>query len=161
MDRYIVQQETRLEVVRAIENQRKSAQQFLGIFRADVRDDALDRYSGINGAQAAFGGDGFRQGFLRVGFLEQCLPLQVGRLDKIAVHDAQLADARAHQQICQRRSQRSAAYDYGRGFEQALLARLADFAEKNLPRIPFVGFWVHGTGSISRGSEDRLQPVGF
>jgi hypothetical protein len=27
--------------------------------------------------------------------------------------------------------------------QQALLACLADFAEKNLPRVAFVGFWVH------------------
>ena len=78
-----------------------------------------------------------------VGFFEQGLPLQVRRLDEIAVHDPQLADARAHQQIRQRRPQRAATDDHGRGFEQALLARLADFAEENLPGIAFVRFWIH------------------
>ena len=78
-----------------------------------------------------------------VGFFKQGLPLQVRRLDEIAVHDPQPADARAHQQIRQRRAQRAAAYNHGRGFEQALLARLADFAEKDLPGIAFVRFRIH------------------
>ena len=140
---YIVQQKARLKVVRAIENDGKAAQQFLGILGADVRDDAFDRHPGIDRAKAPLGGHRFRQSLLRVAFLEQRLALQVGRLHEIAIHDAQLADSGANQQVCQCRAQGSAADDHGRGFQQALLSSLADFAEQNLARIAFVGFSIH------------------
>ncbi len=134
----VIEQQARLEIVRAVQNQREPAQQFLGIFRTHVGDDALDRDAGIDGAQAALGRDGFWQCLPGVGFLKQGLPLQVRGLDEIAVHDPQSADAGAHQQIRQRRAQRAAAHNHRRRFEQALLARLADFGEENLPGIAFV-----------------------
>ena len=44
MNGHIIQQEASLKIVSAIENDGKTAQQFLGVSWADVGDDAFDRH---------------------------------------------------------------------------------------------------------------------
>ena len=70
VDRSVVQQKSRFKVVGAVENERKTMQQFFRVFRSEVGDDSFDGDAGIDGAQAAFGCDGFRQRFEGVGFLK-------------------------------------------------------------------------------------------
>ena len=48
----------------------KSLEKFDAILRGQVGDDAFYQRVGIDGAEAAFGRDGFWQSFTRVGFFE-------------------------------------------------------------------------------------------
>ena len=75
LHRGVVNEITNLEIVRAVEDQRKPAEEFLRIFRTEVGDNSFHCYAGIDGAQAALGRHGFGKRFARIGFLEQGLPL--------------------------------------------------------------------------------------
>ncbi len=70
VNREIVEEETRLEIVGAIEKEVEAREEFLGVLRGEVGDDAFDGNRGINGAKFLLGGDCFGQGLASVGFVE-------------------------------------------------------------------------------------------
>jgi hypothetical protein len=46
------------------------SEQFLGVRWADVGNDSFDGDAAVDGAEAAFGGDGFGKGIVGVGFVK-------------------------------------------------------------------------------------------
>jgi len=114
-----------------------------GILGGKVSYYAFDGYLTVDGAKAAFSGDGLGKRFASVGFIEQSLSLKVGRLDEIAVNDAQVADAGANEQIGGCRAQRAATdQDYARG-QEPLLSIFANTGEKDLARVSILQVRVH------------------
>ena len=81
------------------------------------------------------GGDRFREGFARVGFLEKCLALKIRDLDEVAVNDSEAAESGANEEIGRDGAERSAANKNSARLEKALLAFFADAGKKNLARI--------------------------
>jgi hypothetical protein len=66
------------------------------------------------------------------------LTLQIGRLNKIAVENPDVANAGAYKQTRRGSTDCAAADNDGSGGEEALLALFADAGKENLTRIPFV-----------------------
>ena len=69
-NRVVVEEETRFEVVGAIEKEVEAGEEFVGVLRGEVGDDTFDGNGGINGAKLLLGGDCFGQRLARVGFVE-------------------------------------------------------------------------------------------
>src|SRR5229473_513611 len=143
LDGKIVDQETRLEIVGAIENEVEAGEQVSGVARTEVGDEAFDGTTGVDRAELALGGDGFGERGEGIGFVKEGLALKIRGLDKIAVDDAQFSDACANQEICGGRTDCAASDNDGAGGEQALLAFIADGGKENLARVFFVKRRVH------------------
>jgi len=92
----VIQEKARFEIVGSIDNERKPREQIRGVRGREIGDDSFHADAGVDGAQATLGGDGFRQRIARVRFLKESLPLQIRRLDKIAVDDPQMSQAGAN-----------------------------------------------------------------
>src|SRR5262249_3709722 len=109
--------------------------QFEDVGAVDVGDDGIDVDTGVDGGQFAGGGLGLGQVLGHVVFVEQHLPLQVARLDEIAVDQPQMADAGANQSVGQHRAQRATAAQRHTRIEQTPLTVFADAGETNLPAV--------------------------
>jgi len=94
--------------------------------RSKVGEDALDGDGGIDGAKLLAGSHGFGKGVASVGLVEKGLALKVGGFDKVAVEDAETADAGAREQRDSRGTDGTATDDYGARSGEALLPGLAD-----------------------------------
>jgi hypothetical protein len=70
--------------------------------------------------------------------------LKIGRLDKIAIDNAQAANAGAHQQASGCRTDGTATDQYGAGGQQTLLASATDALKQNLSRVFFLKKILHG-----------------
>jgi len=70
LNRVIVEEETRFEIVGAVEKEVKTSEEFLGVLRGEVGDDAFDGNGGINGAKFLLGGHSLGQGLASVGLVE-------------------------------------------------------------------------------------------
>ncbi len=103
----------------------------------DVGDDRLDRDRRVDLPQLARGGLGLGQVVRHVGLVEQHLPLEVARLDEVAVDDADEADAGADQGVGQHGAERAAAAERDARREQLLLPGLADAGEAHLAGVAF------------------------
>src|SRR5207245_8295082 len=112
-----------------------------------------DKHRRINGAQLA--GGGLRLGLVlgHVVLVEEHLPLEVVRLDEVAVHDADVADAGAYQDVGQDGAQRAAAAERDVAGEQPALARFANAVEAHLPAVAVEGNVGHAYSSGSRDAE--------
>ena len=60
---------------------------------------------------------------------EQCLPLKIGELDKIAIDDPQMPDAGTREHLGMRRPERAAADEQHTRIQQLFLPGLADLAK--------------------------------
>src|SRR5262249_18998904 len=89
-----------------------------------------------------------------VALVEQDLPLQVARLDEVAVDDAQEADAGADHHIREHRTERPTAAQRHARRGQLLLPRLADAVETHLPAVA-IQRRVHQSSSPSESSTPR------
>ena len=69
-NRVVVEQETRFEIVGAVEKKVEAGEKLLGVLRGEIGDDAFDGDGGIDGAKLLLGGDCFGQGLASVGFIE-------------------------------------------------------------------------------------------
>ena len=134
----VVDEETGLEVVGAIDDEIKAREQLGGIARVQVPHEAFDVDTAIDGAQFALGGNGFGEGGAGVVFVEESLALQVRGLDKIAVQDSDTADSGTHEKAGGSSTDRAATDDDGAGSEEALLAFFADSGEEHLTRVLFL-----------------------
>ena len=86
-----------LEVIAAVEYDVGGQQQAFGVFGRQVGDLGLDPNAGVDPRQPVPRGGGFWEQLLGVGLLEEPLPLQIARLDVVAVDDDDFADpARAN-----------------------------------------------------------------
>src|SRR5258705_9712187 len=95
----IVDQETSFEIVGAIEEQIDSTEKCFRIARAEIGDDPFDGHGRIDRAQLALRGDGLWKDVESVGLIEEGLPLQVRRLNEVAVDDPYVTDAGANEKI--------------------------------------------------------------
>jgi len=94
----IVEEEARFKIVGAVEKEVEAREEFWGVLRGEIGDDAFDGNSGINGAKLLLGGDCLGQGLQGVGFVKERLALKIRRFDKITVEDTETTDASASQQ---------------------------------------------------------------
>jgi len=85
----IIQEKARLEIIGTVEEDVMSGEQFFGVARSEVGDDAFDAHAAVDGAQAALGGNGFGEPFAGVRFFKERLALKIRSFDEIAVNDAQ------------------------------------------------------------------------
>jgi len=136
-DSKIVHEQARFKIVGAVEDQVEAGEQFGSVARGEVGDEAFDGNRGIDGAQLAFGGRRFRKSGLRIGFVEEGLALEIGRLDKIAVENSDATDASANQQRGRGRTNRATADNNGAGSQEPLLARSTDAGKEHLTRVAF------------------------
>jgi hypothetical protein len=139
----IIDQEARLEIVRAIEKKMDAAEEVCGVLRAEVGDDALEGNAGIDGAELVFRGNRFGQGLFGVRFIEKCLALKVGRLDEVAVDNPKKADTRAHQKVRSRCANSAAADNGGTRGADFFLTLRADASKEHLARVFFLRRIVH------------------
>ena len=98
---------------------------------------------------------GFGQTFARVGFVEEDLALEIGRLDEVAVDEGERADAGACEQRGRGRAHGSAAHDGNMRLASLLLPAVANAREKDLARVAIFlrdGFRT-GQGCLRRFSE--------
>jgi len=72
---------------------------FLTILNPAASDDRLNLRFRIDLGDACFRGDGLGKSFDRICLFKQGLPLKIGKLDKIAVNEPQLPDARPSQHL--------------------------------------------------------------
>src|ERR1700746_1677244 len=121
LDREIINQETGLEVIGAVENQGKAGKQFDSVPGAEVGNQALDLNIGINGVQLALSGHRLWKGFGGVRFVKQALPLKVGSFDQMATEDAQAANAGRQDYLRGRSADGPAAHQNGTRGAQLLL----------------------------------------
>lgn len=96
LDGKVVDQETRFEIVGAIEDEIEAGKQVGGVARREVSDDAFHGDTGIDGAELALGGDSLWERGDGIGFVKESLALKIRMLDKIAVDNALFSDASAH-----------------------------------------------------------------
>ena len=136
-----------------------SPAQFEDVGAVDVGDDRLDRRPrelirrSLRAAASALGrlrGD--------VVFVEEHLPLEIVRLDEVAVDEAQMADAGADQRVGQHGAQRTAADEGDAAVQQPPLAFFADAAESHLPAVAF-GDVRHDLASRHRGNDADFVAV--
>lgn len=134
-DGKVIEEEPGFEIVGAIEDQRKTGKQFGSIAGSQVRDDTLDLNVGINSAKDPLGSDGLGENFPGVRFRKEGLPLEIGVLHKIAVQDAEAADAGTNEEIRGGSTNGATANQDGTGGAQVLLSSRAERLEKHLARV--------------------------
>ncbi len=93
----IVDQVARFEVVGAVQNEVRAAQQLRHVGGREVGHHAARVNAGIDARDMPLGGRGFGQRLGGVGFLEQPLAMQVAGLHVIAVDDGERAHPRPRQ----------------------------------------------------------------
>ena len=133
--REVVQQKAGLEVVGAVQNAIGTLDQGLGVAIVEVLHPVLHGYRGVDGLQAAPGGDRLGKALTNILFREQGLPLQVALLDKVPIDQAESSDACTGQRLGLHRSQSPAADDDHVAAEQAFLSGCADFRKEDLAGI--------------------------
>jgi hypothetical protein len=146
LDGEVVDQKARFKIIRAVQNDVEACQQLGGVAGTKVRNDAFHGHTGVDGAEFAFGSHRFGKGRLRVFFVEEGLPLKIGRLDKIAVDNADASDAGTNQEVCGGGADGAASDDDRGGSKQTLLAFLANVGKEHLTRVFFAKRLVHLKG---------------
>ena len=115
-----------------------------------VGDDWLDLHRAVDAAQLRRRCGRLRQPRGDVVFVEERLPLQVVEFDKIAVDEAQRADAGADEHVGDGRPERADADERDARRTEPRLPRQAERCETDLPGIARRG--VARRGSAARGS---------
>jgi hypothetical protein len=144
LDGKVIDQETGFKVVGAIEQEITTGEQFHGILRAEIGDDASHGDAGIDGQQLARSGDGFGKGLASIGFIEKRLALEVRGLDEVAVNDFDGPNAGANEKVGRSSANGAATNDSGARSQQPLLAFEANSGEEHLPRVFFLEKISHG-----------------
>ena len=158
-DAHVVDQEARLEVVRAVDDDVEPLQELHGVVRVQVGDDRLDGHRRIRGVKVSRRGDGLRDEGSNVLLREEELALEVGLFDHIAIDDADAPHAGAHQDRSAHGPERPAPHDDGGGAAETLLSFHADSLEEGLAGIPVAcGGIGHAEplGAGNRGGTGRL-----
>lgn len=129
LDGEVVDEETGFEVVGTVENEVEGREKAGSVAGVKIGNNAFDGDTGIDGAELAFSGDGFGDGGSGVRFVEERLALEIGRLDKITVDDANFPHAGADEEIGRGGTDRAASDDYGAGGEESLLTFFTNASE--------------------------------
>ena len=114
-------------------------------------------------AELARGGLGLGQVVGDVVLVEEDLPLEVVRLDEVAVDEPDVADAGADQGVGQHGAERPAAAERDAAGQQPALARLAEAGEADLAAVAVQGveairFEGHGFAFAMRGGRRLSAP---
>src|SRR4029077_4544261 len=86
-DGEVVDEKSGFKIVSAVEDEWKSREQLRDVLRAEIRNHSLDMTFGMDTAKFSLRGDGLRQSFPGVRFVERGLPLEIGWFHKITVQD--------------------------------------------------------------------------
>jgi hypothetical protein len=122
----------------------------------DVGDDRLDLDRAVDPAELARGGLGLGEVVGDVLLVEEDLPLEVVRLDEVAVDEPDVADPGADEVVRQHGAERPAAAEGDAAGHQPALARLAQPVEADLAAVTIQGveairFEGHGFAFAMRG----------
>jgi hypothetical protein len=134
----IVDEIARREIIGAVDDEVARLDETLDSRIVDVDYVRLDFDFGIDFAQVIGSGDGLRQTLFGVTFREHRLPLEIGRLDEIAIHDAQVAHTRTRQRFSMGRTQRAATDNQYSCGKQPSLPFFANSTEENLSTVTIV-----------------------
>ena len=121
-DRIIIQQVTRLEVVRSIQDEIRARQQSPDIGRCEIAHNPVDTCANVDRGKTLCRGGSLGERFGGISFFEEPLALEVAWLDVIAVYNDQPAYTGASQGCCLEAAQRTAAHDGRARLQKALLA---------------------------------------
>ena len=148
----LVDEESGLEVVGAVDDQVDSGQQFAAVRGREVGHDRLDRGRRVDALEVLPGGHRLGQSGRHVGFVEEHLPRQIARLGKVAVDEPQKSHTRPHEGQRHDAAERPAADDrHPRGGKPCLAGR-AEGGETHLSRITFGIEGLHGAHRTIRVS---------
>ena len=154
----IVEQEARLEVVRAVEDDLGVLDNPLDVVGRDVRHDGPHLDLGVDPRDRCGCRHRLRGPRGRVRLVEEELPLEIRELDEVAVDDRDAAHAGAGEQVHRDRAERAAADDHDPAAADPLLARRSDPREPGLTGISIALPWDSPRGSPLGGSSRRRSP---
>ena len=137
MNSKVVEQESRLKVVGAVEDQVKTLQEFGNISRSEVANDTLDFDLRIQLSKLGFRSHSLWQCLAGVIFVEKRLPVEVGWLDKVAIDDTKSSHSGPRKQLGRRSTDGAATHNDSARCQQFALAFLAHACKENLARVSF------------------------
>jgi hypothetical protein len=153
MNRHIIHEVSRLEVVRTVEYQVHIAQELLGVIGIQIFHPRVDIDLAIDASKFVTSGDGLRKALLVALFVEKTLSLKVRHIYIVPIDEPQVAHAGTNQHFRRRRAQSPYAHDGRTTTPYLALSFLTDLFEKDLTRIP-----IHGAELLSRlGKKKPLQ----
>ncbi len=135
LDREVVCEIARLEVVEAVDENIHAVRVALDVRVVHVVDDRGDPHFGIYRGNLAFGGLRLWHCVRDVALVEQHLTLEVRELDDVPVHDDQMTDACPCQHVCSDAAQSPAAEHQDGGAEQSSLPFLPESGQEHLTVI--------------------------
>ncbi len=131
----IVEQETRFEIVGPVGNDIYVRQHRTDVRGVDVRYNRLDVNAAVDAPQSIRRRNGLGQMVQYILLVVKHLTLKIVQLQKIAVHNFQMPDARARKRVGDYRTKGSAsAHQYGR-LGDPVLSRFAQAGKKRLANI--------------------------
>src|SRR5437870_8115946 len=134
LDRGLVDQETRLEIVRAIDDDVDAIQDLPDRRRMDVPRDRFDLDLGVHGAEAFGSGLGLRP--VDVAFRVQQLPLEIREFDDIPVDESTMPHAGPGEKVGRNAPEGPQSHHDGSGTRELALALDADLRKDFLPTVP-------------------------
>jgi len=137
MNSEVVEQESRLKVVGAVEDQVKTLEEFGDISRGEVLNNTLDFDLRIQLSKLAFRCHRLWQCLAGIIFVEKCLPVEVGWLDKVAIDDTKSSYSGPRKQLGRRSTDGAATHNDSARSQQFALAFLAHAGKENLARVSF------------------------
>ncbi len=135
LDGQVVDEEAGFEVVGAVEEELGAVGEAFDVGVVDVEDVGLDGDARIDAAEFFGGGDGLGALGGDVVFVEEDLALEVVEFDKVAVADAEEAEAGADEGVGEDGAEGAAAEEDGAGVAEAVLAVGADAFEEDLAGV--------------------------
>src|SRR5581483_1793563 len=139
LDAGVVQQEARLEVVRAVQDEIDVPRQLLGVGEVDVADAGVEPDLRVDPGELGGRGRRLRQRGPDVLLVVEDLALEVVELDEVAVAKADEADPRADEVAGEGRAERAQADDRDARAAEALLALPPQRREEDLLGVPAHG----------------------
>src|SRR2546425_1093572 len=134
LDRGLVDQETRLEIVRAIDDDVGAAQDLSDRRRMDVLRDRFDLDFGVHGAEAFRGGLRLRP--VDVAFGVQQLPLEIREFDDVPVDEPKMPDARPGEEVGRNAPEGPQSHHDGTGTRELALALDTNLRKDFLATVP-------------------------
>ena len=156
----VVNHETRLKIIQPVEYQIDITNVVFNVRWIHIVHSRFDEHGGIHTAQFRLCSDSFGKVVLDVVFIEERLPLQIGKLDKIPVDHPQKSNAGTHNLIGGDCAERTEPNQEDAGRSEPLLAFLPDRRESYLSGITIIA----GQGPASPASRFcrlRSPAVGF
>ena len=138
LDGQVVEQVSSFEIIGSVEDEIGASGGKDEIFRGvkrEITDVRLALHAGVDLCNSAGCCDRLGRPFVRIGFGEETLTLEVGLFDDVAVDQAERGHARPCEKIDRRASQRPAANDSNSGVQQLPLSVRPDSGQNDLPGV--------------------------